>query len=183
MKTRIILSILLATVFFTGCKNDKSVDSLEVVKPEEVVDNNFKASITFIAQKDDDFALYYTVDGSINFFGTKPVWQGFKGSNNEQTLSFIVPDEIIPTQIRFDFGMKLDQPDVILKSFKIEYRGKVFQASGPQVFNYFMADVNQCTADISTGTIKANIKDGKRLTPSIYPGGDLLGKEISKLTK
>ena len=51
MKTRIILSILLVTVFFTGCKNDKSIDSLEVVKPE-VVDNSFKVILKVIVKKD-----------------------------------------------------------------------------------------------------------------------------------
>lgn len=182
MKTKIILGIFFLTILFTGCKNEKSVDNLELVKPE-VVDTNFKVIVDVIVKKDDDFALYYTTDGSINFFSIPPVWQGVKGGEGVQQVTFIVPDEIIPTQVRVDFGMKQDQPDIVLKKMTLMYMGKTFILEGTKIFDYFQADVNQCAADSATGTITAKVKEGKRLTPSIYPNPELLGKEIELLTK
>jgi hypothetical protein len=183
MKTRIILSILLVTVFFTGCKNDKSVDSLEVVKPE-IVDNSFKVILKVIVKKDDDFALFYTEDGTINFFDVKPLWLGVKGSETEQDVTFTLPDGVYPTQFRFDMGLKKDQDDIVIKGVKMTYQGKVFDASGPRFFQFFRADENLCTADVATGTIKAILKEGSNVkTSSIYPQQDILGPELVKLAK
>jgi hypothetical protein len=179
MKTKISLGLILLASIFSGCKDGKSVDDLKVVKPE--ADPNFIVTIDVIAKKNDDFALYYTVDGSINFFSIPPVWQGFKGSESIQQITFVVPEQTFPTQIRLDFGMKQNQPDIVLQKIKMSHNGKDFIISGPDIFKYFVADPNQCTADPATGTIKANMKDGKRLTPSIYPNPDALGKGIKTI--
>ena len=182
MKTRIILSILLVTVFLTGCKHDKSVDSLEVVKTE-VVDSSFKVILKVIIKKDDDFALFFTEDGTINFFDVKPIWQGVKGSENAQDITFTLPEGAYPTQFRFDLGLKKDQDDIVMKGVKMTYKGKTFEAYGSKFFTYFRADENLCTADVTTGTIKAIVKDGKVKTASLYPQQDILGPELIKLEK
>ena len=183
MKTRIILSILLVAVFFTGCKDDKSVDSLEVVKPE-VADNTFKVTLKVIVKKDDDFSLFFTEDGSINFFDVKPIWQGVKGSDSEQDVTFTLPEGTYPTQFRFDLGLKKDQEDIVIKGVKMTYKGKSFEAFGTKFFQYFRADENLCTADVATGTIKAILKEGSNVkTASIYPQQDILGPELVKLGK
>jgi hypothetical protein len=173
---------LLITVFFTGCKDDKSVDSLDVVKPE-VVDNSFKVTLKVIVKKNDDFALYFTEDGSINFFDVKPIWQGVKGSDSEQDVSFTLPEDAYPTQFRFDLGLKQDQEDIVIKGVKMTYQGKTFEANGARFFQFFRADENQCTADVATGTIKAVVKDGVRKGPSLYPHQTILGPELLKLAK
>lgn len=183
MKTRIILSLLLITVFFTGCKDEKSIDNLETVTPEKIVDNGFKFTLKVIVKKDDDFALYYTEDGSIDFTKVQPIWQGVKGSENEQEITYTLPEDVYPTQFRIDLGMKQNQEDIIIKGVKMDYKGKTFQANGPQFFQFFRADENQCTADVATGTIKAVVKDGVRKQPSIYPHQDILGPELTKLAK
>lgn len=182
MKTRIILSILLVTVFFTGCKNDKSVDSLEVVT-SEVVDNSFKIVLKAIVKKDDDIALYYTEDGTTNFYDVKPIWQGVKGSENEQEISYTLPADAYPTQIRFDLGLKKDQEDITIKGVKMTYLGKTFEAYGQKFWLFFRDDKNQCNADNNTGIVTAVVKDGERKMPSICPQQDVLGPELLKLGK
>ncbi len=182
MKTRIILSILFVATVFTGCKNDKSVDSLEVVKPE-VVDNSFKVALRVIVKKDDDFALYFTEDGSTNFYSVKPMWQGVKGSENEQEVVYTLPEDVYPTQIRFDLGLKKDQEDITVKGVKMTYQGKTFEAYGPKFWLFFRDDLNQCKADINTGLVKAAVENGERKVPSICPQQDILGPELIKLVK
>ena len=89
MKTRIILSILLVTVFFAGCKKDNSVDSLEVVKPEvKAVDNSFKVTLNVTVKKDDTFSLYYSEDGSTDFTKIPPLWMVVKGNPAQQNVVF-----------------------------------------------------------------------------------------------
>ena len=182
MKTNIVIALVVLSTFILGCKNEKSIDDLEVVTPV-ALDNNFKVTIKVIAKVQDDFALYFTEDGSINFFDVKPIWQGVKASDSEQDVTFTLPDGVYPTQLRFDLGLKKNQEDIIIKGAKLSYKGKNFETSGPDFFNYFRADENQCTADISSGTIKAVVKDGVRKGPSLYPIQDILGKKLLELSK
>lgn len=172
----------LFAILLLGCKNEKSVDDLKVVD-SEFVDKSFKVVFEVIAQKEDDFALLYTMDGSINFYSIPAIWQHFKGSNDVQEISFIIPELDIPTQLRIDLGLKQDQPNIKIKGFKLIYGDKTFEAKGPDVFKYFRADENQCKVDIATGEVVANVKDGKRLTPSLYPIEIELSKQISLLVK
>lgn len=182
MKTKNLVIVTLFTLVLWGCKNDKSVDDLNVVK-SEAVDNSFKVTLDVVAKKSDDFALLYTLDGSINFFTIPAVWQPVVGSDSPQEISFVVPNNDVPTQLRFDFGMKQDQENIILRSVTLLYKGKTFKVSGSEVFKYFRADENQCKVNTATGEITANVKDGKRLTPSLYPIETELGKQIALLVK
>ena len=182
MKKRIILSILFATVLFTGCKNDKSIDSLEVVTPKEI-DNGFEVSVNVILKKDDTFSLFYTEDGTTDFSKTAPIWVAVKGNDAEQKVSYILPKDVFPTQLRLDFGLAKTQEDIILKSVVLSYKGKKREFVGPELGGYFVPDLNKCTFDPMTGTIKAIIIDGVRQFPSLYPQEKTLGPEIEKLAK
>ena len=181
MKTKFIAALFLLTNLLVGCKDEKSVDNLEVVNNETTVENFVKINLKVIVKKKDDFALYFTEDGSINFFDVKPIWQGVKASDTEQEVVFSLPEGVYPTQLRFDLGLNKEQEDIIIKGLKITYKGKIFEANGPEFFTYFRADENQCTADVFTGTIKAVVKDGLRKGPSIYPHQAILGKKLETL--
>ena len=180
MKTRIILSVLLATVFFTGCKNEKPIDSLEVVKTEEAA-KIFQIVLDVTVKKNDDFALYYTEDGSINFTGN-PIWIGVKGSGTPQKVVFNLPEDVIPTNLRLDFGISKDQEEMSINNYSMTYAGKTFDAPGAMFFKYFRPN-EECT---QVDKIKALIipvkKEGKYFGPSFYPEV-ALGEEIGKLVK
>lgn len=173
MKNAFLLLIL--AIVSVGCKDKK---------PEPKIGNSdFKVAIDVVALKDDSFALYYTTDGTINFFSNPAIWHEVKGNDRLQRIEFVIPGKTIPTQLRFDLGLKQDQPDVYFKKIMMHYGGKSFSAQGIDVFEYLQPDKHQCLADFSTGKITANIKDGKRLTPALYPNDDALQKEIEKLTQ
>jgi hypothetical protein len=181
MRTRIILSILLVTILFSGCKNKKSIDNLEVVSPV-VVDESFKVVLNVIVKKDDDFALFYTEDGTVNFHKIKPIWQGVKGSESQQDVTFILPDDVYPTQFRFDLGLRKDQDNIVIEGVKMTKKGKTFEAYGTKFFEFFRVDETLCSVDLATGTITAILKDGSDTkTACIYPQQDILGPELNKL--
>jgi len=178
MKTKIIATVILLTTLFIGCKDEKAIDSLEVVKTE--VDNSFKVTVNVIVKKDDDFSLFYTEDGTIDFKG-EPIWTGVKGSEAVQPIKYTLPQDVYPTELRLDFGLKKDQEDITLKSVVLEYKGKTREISGSELVNFFRADENKCTFEPNTGVIKAVVKDGVRQYPSLYPIESNLGPEIKKL--
>ena len=172
---------LLFTTLFIGCKDEKSVDSLDVVKPE-IVDNSFKVTLDVVVKKDDDLSLFYTEDGSIDF-KSEPIWIGIKGSNVSQKVVYTLPEGVYPTQIRLDFGMNKAQEDITLNSVTMEYKGKSKRIGCPEFVSLFRADDSKCSFDPLTGLIKAKVVDGIRRYPSLYPHESMLGPEIIKLAK
>jgi len=180
MKTRILSSILLLAVFLTGCKNEKPIDSLDVVKTEEAV-KIFQITLDVTVKKNDDFALFYTEDGSINFTGN-PIWIGVKGSETSQKVVFNLPEDVIPTNLRLDFGISKDQEPMTINNFKMTYAGKTFEAPGATFFQYFRPN-EECT---QVDKVKALVipvkKEGKYFGPSFYPE-IALSEEIGKLVK
>jgi hypothetical protein len=179
MKNKILflaLNVFLLT--FIGCKGDKDIDSLDLVKPEKE-NTFFKATIKVIVKKDDNFAFFYTKDGSTDF-KLEPIWQAVKGSESEQEITYNLPN-ILPTQLRFDFGLKPDQDDIILKSIVLEYKDKKREIAGAELANFFRADLNKCTFEAGSGVIKAIVVNGVKQSPSLYPQEAYLGPELKKL--
>jgi hypothetical protein len=178
MKTKLILLLLISITTFSSCKNDKS-ETKNNEDTSEVISNNFKVTLKLIIKKDDDFALFFTEDGSINF-KDDPIWHGVKGSESLQDVVFELPEGSYPTQLRMDLGIKKDQEDITLKSVKMEYKGKTREIVGAELINFFRADDSKCTFDPATGLIKAV---GPTKAPSLYPQEANLGPEIAKLAK
>jgi len=182
MRTKFfILAIVLAGIF-SSCKNEKSVDSLEVVQPE-VVDNAFKVTLNVTVKKDDTFSLYYTEDGSTDFTKSPPLWMVVKGNASQQDVVFSLPQDVIPTQLRLDFGMNKDQEPIVINSFQMNYFKNEFKIPGNQFFIYFDPDITKTIFDKTTATVSAVIKDGVRQSPSFYPNANPLGNEIKKIVR
>lgn len=178
-------SLLFCSFFFTilfGCKNETPIDNLEVISPksEKFDVDLFKITLNVVVKKDDDFAIFYTTDGSTDF-KIAPIWHAVKGNSDAQEIKIELPNNIFPTQLRMDFGLKQDQEDVVLKSVILEYKDKKREISGLEIANFFRADENKCTFDRNTGIIKAVVKDGKKESPSLYPQESFLGPELKKL--
>jgi hypothetical protein len=176
MKNNSLLVLLFCMLSFFGCKkksSDESIGASHVVSP-------FKVTLKFIAQQKDAFCLLYTEDGSINF-GEQGIWKGFEGSVNEQTVNFEFPNNVVPTQLRLDLGIKPEQTDITLKSLSLEYNGKKREIVGAEIGTFFKAEGSTCKFDPSTGVVKANVEKGKRVNPCLYPNELPLKQEIVKL--
>lgn len=181
MKTKLITILLLITTIF-GCKDEKSVDNLEIVKPD-VIDNSFKLTLDVIVKENDDFSLFYTEDGSTDFTKIEPIWISVKGSESSQKVIYSLPEDVIPTQLRLDFGINKNQKDIVLNNVSMNYKGKTKTIGCPNLVSFFRADDSKCTFDHVTGKIVAKIVDGKRQYPSLYPHETVLQPEIEKLIK
>lgn len=66
MKTIKKITMLFCIVVFLSCKNDKKTTEIkEIDVPVKV--NTFEVVFDLVATQNDNFHLYYTEDGSINF--------------------------------------------------------------------------------------------------------------------
>ena len=49
------------------------------------------------------------------------MWMAIKGSEAPQDIVFTLPKDVLPTQLRLDFGMTKDQAPIIINSFSMNY--------------------------------------------------------------
>ncbi len=176
MRNKVLIISMLLTTFFLSCKDEKKTESNTAVK------ENFSVELDVIASKKDDFALYYTEDNTINFIGEKALWSGVKGGNVQEIIKFDLSEELVPTDIRLDFGLNKEQDLIELFSVKIVYYGREFIIKGSDFFTYFIEqDAFTTEIDPAKGSIKFIIPKGNHQTPFYYPRQELLDA-IKKLT-
>ncbi len=181
MKTKNFIIAAVISIVFVSCKNNQETEKKEET-PKVAVKENFSVDFEVIAPKADDFAVYYTEDGTINFSGENALWRGVLAQPNKvQTVTVDFPKDIVPTNIRFDFGNSKQQDDLILQKFKLSYYGKNFEAQGSDFFKYFAQnDSIKTQINPANGTITflKNINS----VPYYFPNKPLLD-EISRITK
>ncbi|RTY95915.1 hypothetical protein [Flavobacterium sp. GT3R68] len=183
MKTKIFIITTIFSLVFVSCKNDNQVKDAEENAPKVEKKEKFSVDLDITAPKDDNFAVYYTEDGTINFTGEKAVWAGVKGQAESQKVVLDLPEEIIPTDIRLDFGLNKEQGDVILEKFKLNFYGKTFEAKGSDFLKYFIAnDSVKTEIDQVKGTIKF-VKNPKTFTTPFYYPQQAILDEVTKITK
>lgn len=177
-----LTTILLAAFVLFSCKNDKTLENKEELAPKNEI-NTFRVAFDLTVLKDDNFHLYYTQDGTINFDENQSVWLPVKGSANQQEVVFNLPQDVIPTHLRIDFGFGKNesQSDIVLKSFRMNYFDKKFEATDGQIFNYFYPNELSTIIDKTTFTLK-KVKKDQESGPSLYPQIGLT-EEITKMTR
>lgn len=181
MKSQSFFSILVFFLLLTSCnENSKTGVQHRIISDKSTV---FKVTISAVIKKIDDFSLYYTTDGSINFQKIPAIWIGVKGSNSEQEITFSLPKNVKPTQLRIDMGRNPKQAEIILKWVKLSYNGKAVDLPGTMVFSYFRPNVKSTKADATSGRISGITVNGVRQTPSLYPKENPLRKQIDYLTE
>lgn len=174
-----IIYLLISSIVLISCKIKDEKTESENSQPQEKF--GFKVTLNVVSKTTDDFCLLYTEDGTINF-GENVIWNPVPGKKEEQKVDFYFPEDVYPTQIRFDLGQKLAEADTIyLKSIHFDYNGKKRDIVGQEIGLFFRADENQCKFDLATGAVTPVVKDGDVKHPSIYPNQDILGPELVKL--
>lgn len=179
-----VLTLIIFITILSSCKDDKntektSIDTTEAIK----YDNIFRVSFNLIIKKDDNLHVYYTEDGTLNFNEQKTVWLPIKGSENPQNVTFSLPENVIPTHLRVDFGYgkNVEQSDVDLKTFSIKYYDKKIEAKGIDILKYFYPF--EAKTSILPGTsILRRFKKDQETGPILYPH-ILLSQKIKEITK
>ncbi|KGO85822.1 hypothetical protein Q765_14450 [Flavobacterium rivuli WB 3.3-2 = DSM 21788] len=184
MKTRIFILAAILSLGVISCKKDADTKTTETSAETAEVKPDFKVEVDAATDKNDDFAVYYTEDGSTNFTADKALWAGIK-AGSEQKLMFQFPDGIVPKALRLDFGLKTkeNQGNVLLKKVKITCYNKDFEIKGSDFFTYFVKNDSidtQIDAAAGTITFKQNLKSNSAAL--YYPGAEL-NNAIAKLIK
>lgn len=182
MKTKFLVLFVLVFFTFISCKNENAKTATKENQAEKSIDDIFKVSVNALVKKNDNFQLYYIEKSDEMFSEEKSIWIEVKGMDVPQNLIFNLPKDIVPSLIRLDFGVSDNQEDITISGFEMSYFGKKFSATGSVMENY-LRPLDGTNIDFKTGIIKANLKNGKRVEPVLYPHEIPLGNEISKIVK
>lgn len=181
MKKSISFIALITSIVFFSCKEEEKVIQNDV--PEISQNEFFTVELDVVNTLEDNFAVYYTEDNTINFDSDRTIWSGVKGQSESQKVSFKFSEEIVPTDIRLDFGMNKSQKEVVLENLKMDYYGKSFEVRGSDFLNYYRPnDSIKTEIDNTKGTIKF-LQNPKRFNPIFFYPNEKLLEEISKITK
>jgi hypothetical protein len=173
--------ILLASVMFlliVSCKNE----SKETEAKSEKLPETFNVAFNLTVKKDDTFTLYYTEDGTMNFGDALTVKSVIKGSDAPQEILFKLPVDVVPTNIRLDFGDNKDQENIVVNSMRLKYFDKVFEAKTNLVKNLFYTVESQTKYDEATSTVILVKTPGQAYDPLMW-SNELLGLELKKLVQ
>lgn len=136
MKTKLIVASFLLTLAFVSCKNEEKKES-ETPVVEEVKANTFDVVVDLVIKKDDELILFYK-DQSITYFDEKnTVYYGIKGKPESQTITFSVPEGVLPNDIRFDISSKKDQEPIKINSISLSFEGRSFKINEKDLLKYF----------------------------------------------
>lgn len=174
------LTFFLFLFAMIGCQErSQGVQRLEVGESS----HHFKVVIGTVVKRDDNFSLYYTTDGTINFVKNTAIWAHVKGQPVEQEIAFDLPAGVFPSQLRIDMGNNANQEQLYVNWVKLYYKNKSVVFPGTYVFSYFRPDVNNTEINASTGEIIPKVINGARQTPSLYPKEGPLGEELEYLAE
>jgi hypothetical protein len=183
MKAKIFIVAVLLATFLTSCKNGENKETSGDQVEKLAVKENFNVEVDVIAQTQDDFTIYYSEDNTNVFSGGKAIWCGVKGGLTPEKVVFDLPEQIVPTNIRLDFGIKKDHKDVIIQNIKLAFYDRVFNIKGSEFLNYFIVnDKIITTVDVAKGTITLKVDPLKNDGTYYYPRQELLD-QIAKMTK
>lgn len=179
MKKIILLALTVVSLVSVSCKDDKKAGTSD--GDNAPVKKNFYVEITAKASQKDDFAVYFTEDGTVDFKPESALWRGFTAGQNE-TLVYDFPADAVPTHIRIDLGMNKQQDSVVLSNLKVGYFGNVLEIKGSQFFDYFIKDEQfKTSVDAAKGTTTFIKQGAEYKTPYYYPRHELATK-IQEMT-
>ncbi|MFE3872328.1 hypothetical protein ACFX5F_13955 [Flavobacterium sp. ZS1P70] len=161
MKIKLTTAIFFFAIAFVSCKNeDKKATAVPV---EEVKANTFDVIVDLVIKKDDELILFYK-DSSINYFDEKnTVYYGLKGKQEPQTITFSIPEGVLPNDIRFDISSKKDQSPIKINSIRLSFEGRTFRVDQKDLLKYFTPN-EFITFDESSATATL-ISKGEKYDP------------------
>ncbi len=178
MKTKIFIIATLIGISLASCKggkNEEKVDSSTESKIE--LPEIFFVELDAQVNRKDDFAVYYTEDGTNNFTGEQAVWRGIKGGTDFEKITMQLPEPILPTHIRLDFGMNKEQGNVVVKNIKFTFKDQSLEIKGSEFFNYFIQnELFKTNVNPENGTLEILKQEKEFVTPYFYPRQELIDR-------
>lgn len=175
MKTKLV--VVLLTILTVSCKKEESKTE---EKPSEVL-KTFNVKLNMIVPENDNFQIFYTEFETEGFDEKKSLWMPVTGKDEPQIITFKLPQDVLPTNLRIDLGNNENQKPMKFNSFKMEYYGKSFELKDTLILKNFIIG-DQLIFDKQSSTLTPKKGDNEIYDPLLYPQ-DNLKVEIMNIVK
>lgn len=176
MRTKIIFSSFILSILLMSCKDEKKID----VKDDLVKSKNFEVELEVVIKQDDSLQVFYRDEAIPSFGEENSKWIAVKGNNEVQTVSFIIPEPIVPTHLRFDLSKNESQNPIVLNNFRMMFKAKRYEAKDSTMV--FFQTNDQLKYDAISKTLSQVKVEGQSYDPFIS-STDLLTSKIRDFIK
>lgn len=179
MKSKSSFFALVIALFLVSCKGDNQQKTEETPK-EEAKKIGFVVTLNAVVPKNDNFELIYRETEQMPYEEATLVSTAVTGSPEPQNIVFGVTENDIPNFIRLDYGTNKEQGEILIKSLKIEHKGKQFIMNGKDFFNYIMINPTNLKANLEKVSLTPVVSADGSYDPMSYSEKPLY-EEIQKL--
>ncbi len=142
MKKIVLVVLLISSI---ACKSDKKSNEINEPSSQEAHTVSKESeypnfTILFRAKVllDDKFRLLYTEELGEKFSGKEIVFTDVKGSEDFQTIRFVLPKkDIYPIRLRLNVGNNKEQKGIIIESIEIAHDDNKLKISSTEFYKYF----------------------------------------------
>ena len=152
MMKKYIVFVFAFIALLVSCKNNNDANKEAVQKAPKVkekVSKEFRVSIKGKFSKEDSFQLYYIEDESETYSEKKSIWAKVDPSDASQEVTFVIPNEIYPNNIRLDLGINKEQVSIDIEEIKLSYKKNQLVILGSEVKDYFALNRHMKQEDVS----------------------------------
>lgn len=161
--------LIVFVLIFSACKQDKNeIEPITKEKQEEVknkakLPRNFTVKLTARVELDDQFRVLYSEGLGEPFNGKRAVFKKIIGSNDYQTIEFVLPKPgIYPARLRLNVGYNKNQKSIDIQSVEILHEGSQFFISD-SLFNKYFFPNKYIEYHKETGKAIFKKEDGKHV--------------------
>ena len=177
-----IVFVVAFIALFVSCKNKNESNKgtvQEVLKVKEKVSKDFIVSIKGKFEKEDSFQLYFIEEGSEPYSEKKSVWAKVDPSKDSQEVTFVIPNEIYPHNIRLDLGINSQQNTIDIEEITLNYKKNQLVVLGSEVKDYFALNKHMKQEGMSNTFELITVSlDGKEIYDPCMFGGSKLSNYI-----
>lgn len=175
MKRIVLSALFISSLMMMGaCNNDKNVESNQ---QEEIATADFVFELEGVFPKNDRFQLFYSND--TNFTEDKSIKVIVYGQTVLQKVTFTLPANVKPQNLRLDLGSNAEQSTVSIKKFTVNYQGKSLEVADEKFRDYFPDTSNVVFDDTKlVYNLTPNV-DG--IFDPLLLSSDLLKKDLNKI--
>lgn len=143
MNIKFLIQSIICLLLLVGCKNDNAKNDIKKEEVKEsknstIVNNNvFMIELKVKLQKDDALEVFYLENESDTYNASQMIQKKIKGNDLWQDISFELPKDIYPSNIRLDFGFNKEQQPIQVDECTMSYNNKSFVIKGKDLKNYF----------------------------------------------
>lgn len=175
MKKSILLFVLTIS-FLVSCKDEKT--ATEPSKQVQVV-------LSGTIKKDDSFQLFFKEEDNLEipYTETNSIWVDVKANEKPQTITFVLPENVLPNYLRLDIGKIDSHKEMNITGLNISYLDKKVTMNSATFFDtYFIPNKCILLEDKGSGLIKLQ-KDEAGTYDPIFNSGENLKFELQRMYK